>query len=563
MTKAVIYARYSCENQREESIEGQIRECLAFAKHKGFEVVDKYIDRAISAKTDDRPSFQQMIHDGTDHKFDVVIVWKMDRFSRNRLNALQYKSILKKAHVKLISATEAISDGPEGILLESVLDGMAEYYSADLAQKVKRGMTENILEGKSIGGVIPFGYKVEDKRYVINDEEAVILREIFRLYSETAITCKALARSLNEKGLLNKGKPFNSGSIHGMLKNKKYVGIYGFGDHFNNTCIPPIVDKETFDNVQLKMANRKIHSSCFRAKSNYLLSGKVYCGLCGSLWVGVSSRKKELTYNWYRCKEYLDKRKCVQPGIRASLLEDIVLKESCDFLRDKFNREKMAKAIYESQNIKSPVVLSLETQLKDTKDKMANIISAIEKGADFSILQERYKSLEETRKILEDNLEIENSKSRKYSLETIQSRVNSFSSLELKDSTSKRNFIENFINSVFVFPDGRITIVYTNNPNLPPLKLESLSFKENSKTDRPSLEKGLFVNEFTTKSIRFATNQKKQKRSIYMNATSSYFMNLDRLFKVLKGIRPYDKENELKISKVTLAKQIKMISKAL
>ena len=124
---AVIYARYSSDNQREESIEGQIRECTAYAEKNGITIVKHYIDRAISAKTDNRPQFQQMIKDSDKKLFDIVLVWKLDRFARNRYDSARYKTRLKKNGVKLMSATEIISEGPEGIILESVLEGYAEY----------------------------------------------------------------------------------------------------------------------------------------------------------------------------------------------------------------------------------------------------------------------------------------------------------------------------------------------------------------------------------------------------------------------------------------------------
>ena len=127
----VIYARYSSDNQREESIEGQLRECQAFAKKNDITLLEPYIDRALSAKTDHRPNFLKMIKDSAAKKFDVVIVWKLDRFSRNRVDSAHYKYVLRKNDVKVISATESISEGSEGILLESVLEGIAEYYSPE------------------------------------------------------------------------------------------------------------------------------------------------------------------------------------------------------------------------------------------------------------------------------------------------------------------------------------------------------------------------------------------------------------------------------------------------
>ena len=160
---AVIYARYSSDNQREESIEGQLRECQEYAERNGITILHSYIDRALSAKTDNRPEFQHMIRDSAKELFDAVLVWKLDRFSRDRYDSAHYKHILKKNGVKVISAKENILEGPESIILESMLEGMAEYYSAELAQKVNRGMHENALKALSNGGTIPLGYVLGTK----------------------------------------------------------------------------------------------------------------------------------------------------------------------------------------------------------------------------------------------------------------------------------------------------------------------------------------------------------------------------------------------------------------
>ena len=146
--KGVICARYSSDNQCEKSIEEQLRECKAFAEKNDIQIVETYIDRALSARTDRRPDFQRMIKDSAGRKFEVVIVWKLDRFARDKYDSAHYKRILKNNGVKVVSATEAISAGAEGILLESMLEGMAEYYSAELSEKVTRGLTENALKCK-------------------------------------------------------------------------------------------------------------------------------------------------------------------------------------------------------------------------------------------------------------------------------------------------------------------------------------------------------------------------------------------------------------------------------
>ena len=182
---AVIYARYSSDNQREESIEGQIRECTAYAEKNGITIVKHYIDRAISAKTDNRPQFQQIIKDSDKKLFDIVLVWKLDRFARNRYDSARYKTQLKKNGVKLMSATEIISEGPEGIILELVLEGYAKYYSADLAEKVVRGQTENILKGRCNGGRGTFGYTLDSERkFHIDSLASPFVLESFRKYRD-------------------------------------------------------------------------------------------------------------------------------------------------------------------------------------------------------------------------------------------------------------------------------------------------------------------------------------------------------------------------------------------
>lgn len=180
---AVIYARYSCDNQREESIEGQLRECRAFAERSNYTLIDTYIDRAMSAKTDNRPEFQKMIKDSAKGQFNAIIVWKLDRFARNRYDSAHYKAMLRKNGVKVVSATEVISEGAEGIILESVLEGYAEYYSAELSEKVIRGMTENALKCQYNGGFVPVGFKIdENKHYQLDELVAPLIQEAFMMY---------------------------------------------------------------------------------------------------------------------------------------------------------------------------------------------------------------------------------------------------------------------------------------------------------------------------------------------------------------------------------------------
>ena len=227
--KGVIYARYSSDNQREESIEGQLRECNAYAEKQGITIVGTYIDRALSAKTDNRPSFLKMISDSSKGNFDVIIVWKLDRFARNRYDSAHYKAQLRKNGVKVISATESISEGAEGIILESVLEGMAEYYSVELAEKIIRGQTENAYKCKFNGGTVPFGYKIDSaQHFVIDDATAPYVLYAFNCY-DNGVPVKEIIERLYHKGNRGKtGKRLSLTVVTNMMTNRRYIGEYKY-----------------------------------------------------------------------------------------------------------------------------------------------------------------------------------------------------------------------------------------------------------------------------------------------------------------------------------------------
>ena len=330
---AVIYARYSSDNQREESIEGQIRECTAYAKKNGITIVKHYIDRAISAKTDNRPEFQQMIKDSDKKLFDIVLVWKLDRFARNRYDSARYKTQLKKNGVKLMSATEIISEGPEGIILESVLEGYAEYYSADLAEKVVRGQTENILKGRCNGGRGTFGYTLDSERkFHIDPLASPFVLESFRKYRD-GLTMKEIRDWLNENGIKNPvGGAFTYNSVEHMLKNRRYIGELKFRDVVVPDAIPPIVPLELFDDVQEKMLKNKKAPARRKAEDDYLLTTKLHCGYCGALMFGESgtSRTGEV-HRYYKCATAKKKKGCKKKTVRkAAAMERFIF---CQQLR--------------------------------------------------------------------------------------------------------------------------------------------------------------------------------------------------------------------------------------
>lgn len=274
----VIYARYSSDNQREESIEGQLRECMAFAESKGINVLSSYIDRVLSAKTDNRPQFQQMIKDSGKGMFETIIVWKLDRFARNRYDSAHYKAMLRKNGVTVVSATENISRGSEGILLESMLEGMAEYYSAELSEKVIRGLTDNALKCRYNGGTLPIGYVVDkEQQFQVYPVTAPVVLEVFTAYSESA-TMQQLVNLLNERGIRTvRGTKITLNNMSHLLKNRRYIGEYSYRDVVVPDGIPAIIPNELFDRVQERMHKNKKAPARHKAEDDYILTTKLHC----------------------------------------------------------------------------------------------------------------------------------------------------------------------------------------------------------------------------------------------------------------------------------------------
>ena len=261
----------------------------------------EYIDRAISGKTHDRPDFQRMISDFRKRAFQYVIVYKLDRFARNRYDSAVYKHKLKQNGVKVVSAMENIGDNPESIILEAVLEASAEYYSLELAQKIKRGMRESALKGQFCGGGIPFGYKSAGGRLVIDEAKAPFVKKAFEQYA-AGVPQKQIIEELNAVGLRNRnGKPFGNTALQVALQSEKYIGILRWNDIVIENGCPALIDRETFDKVQERIKQNKREGGKNKAKIEYLLTSKVFCGYCGGTVTGVSGTGRHGDIHYYYC----------------------------------------------------------------------------------------------------------------------------------------------------------------------------------------------------------------------------------------------------------------------
>ena len=326
MKKAVIYARYSSEKQTEQSIEGQLSVCYKYAQDKDYQVVDEYIDRATTGTNDNRAGFQQMLSDSAKKEWQYVLVYKGDRFARNRVESTLNKQILKKNGVKVVSATENIPDSPEGIILESLLEGMAEYYSAELAQKVKRGMRELVKKKQTLGGHALYGYRFVDKKYVIDEQEAFVVRYVFEQYANGK-SKKEIINYLNANNYRRRdGKKFTLQSFGEQLKNLKYTGVLKYDDELIEDYCPAIVSKELFEKVQKKMAENKHYSGKRKAHEKFILTGKLYCGYCGDTIVGISGTSRTGDrHSYYVCSSRYKKHTCNKKNMVKSTIEQDII----------------------------------------------------------------------------------------------------------------------------------------------------------------------------------------------------------------------------------------------
>lgn len=394
MKTAVIYARYSSDSQTEQSIEGQLRVCEEFAQRNNIIILNTYIDRAMTGTNDNRPDFQQMIKDSANKEWQYVIVYKLDRFSRNKYETAKNKKILRDNGVKLLSAMENIPDTPEGIILESLLEGMAEYYSAELAQKVKRGMHETRLKGNFQGGTLPYGYKLNGRKIEIDETTVEVVRFIFKQYAMGKFV-RNIIEELNSKGIYKNGKPFALNTIYGILKNEKYTGIYRKNNEVYENMFPQIIDNETFEKVRAR--SKVNHYGKRSIKTIYLLRNKLVCGYCGkpiSAESGTTRLGKKI--NYYKC---IGKKKyhngCIKETIRQDILEDYILKIIITELSKPKVQDTMIKRLMDIQNIpKANSTLNMLIKSKKQAElTLNNIMLAVEQGVVNKTTNERMKDL--------------------------------------------------------------------------------------------------------------------------------------------------------------------------
>ncbi len=412
MKIAVIYARYSSDAQTEQSIEGQLRVCEEFAKKNDYLIVDTYIDRAMTGTNDNRYDFQRMLKDSAKKQWQVVLVYKLDRFARNRYESILNRKRLTDNGVSLVSAMENIPDTPEGKLFTSIIEGYNEYFSEDVRQKVKRGMRETRMKGLYQGGGIPYGYKVENRKIIIDEETAEVVRYIFEQYALGVFT-KDIIASLNNRGILHYGKPWAMNTVYGILGNEKYSGKYYHEEELIENMYPRIVSDETFQIVRKKIKQNKHGKRSVRAV--YLLRHKLRCGYCGQpISADTGTARDKTVVHYYKClgrKKY--RNGCQKTILKKEFLEEMVVNSIIEELEKPSNIDNIVKGIMKRQDQKPDErgALSLLIKEKQRVDRtLDNMMSALERGIVSRTANKRINELENQQDELERQILIERNK---------------------------------------------------------------------------------------------------------------------------------------------------------
>ena len=454
--KAVIYARYSSNNQREESLEQQIAECKRYAERNGYTITEIYQDAAISGRTDDRPDFQRMMKDAKKEQFDYIISWKSNRIGRNMTQALTNMAKLAEYGVECLYVEEDFDNTASGRFALRNMMNVNQFYSENLAEDVKRGMLDN-AQKCMVNGKISFGFKkAPDGRYAIEEKEAAIVREIFDRFRSGWIIADIMA-DMNNRGITTKGgKPWTFQSFQTLLQNQQYIGVYKFGDVRIENGIPPILDKAVFEEVQRILSEKKRPRGHKRNDTEYFLVGKAFCGMCGAPMTGISgtSRNGSL-YSYYMCNAHHYDHTCDKKNVPRDDLEYSVALATVKLLED----EKVVEWIIDGykdviRTIKEESKANtLQVQLEETNKILGNLMKAMEAGLFNEMAIQRMNELSESKKDLEQALAMESEALRTYSVENLRTVLYGYRDGDLSNPEVIRKIIQTFVQAVFVYDD--------------------------------------------------------------------------------------------------------------
>lgn len=468
----VIYARYSSSNQTEQSIEGQLRDCYNYCNRMGYRVITEYIDRERSAfkDIDKRDEFQKMIKDARKRQFEMVILYAFDRFARNRYDSVVYKHKLKEYGVKVFSVTESFGEMDESMPYEAMLEWAAENYSRSLGKNAARGMRESALKGQITGGHVAFGYKVVDKKLEIDERAADGVRMVFDMYA-SGKTKAQIAAALNRRGFRTTltGQEFTYNNVTHILANRLYIGDFtykpGTEYEIKRVC-PRIVTDEVFNACQERAASDKRNYGHKRSNVEYMLSGKLFCGHCGSAMTGdAGTSRNGAVHNYYTCFNKKRRQGCTKKSEALEAIERYVVGQTVEFILKPGQLEIIAKKIaaFHKQDCGADKIDEEKRRLAAVEKEINDCVDALIKTSNKTALQrinERLALLEQQKEDAELQIaKLNITASMSISAEDCEAWLQTFCNGDIEDADFRRRIIYAFVNSVFVY-DDKIAIYY-------------------------------------------------------------------------------------------------------
>lgn len=453
---AVVYARYSSHNQKDVSIEQQYAACDKFATSNGYTVVERYADRAVSGKTDQRPQFQRMMRDAHNGGFDFVISWKSNRMGRNMMQAMVNEAKLAGLGIRCLYVEEDFDDTAAGRFALRNMMNVNQFYIENMAEDVKRGMMDNASRCM-VNNLPPFGYKKgADGRFEIVEPEAEVVREIYgRIISGWSIF--DIQTDLNQRGIkTRRGGEWKKQSFSRLLSNEKYIGVYRFADVVTEGGVPAILDRSTFDKVQKILSEKKKPRGKQRMNGEYLLTGKVFCGKCGSpMGAQCGTGKSGKKFDYYMCNRRRYDHACNKDNVPKDRLERAVAEAiKSELMDDGFIDAVVSgyeRSIATMRNDQKKE--ELQAELADVNTRLENILKAIEAGIFNEHTQERMTELTETRKDIEEAIRLEDAVNDFPTPEEVRFNLLELRSGDLDDREYMKELIRSFVRAVYVYDD--------------------------------------------------------------------------------------------------------------
>lgn len=467
-TDAVIYARYSSHSQRDVSIEQQVQKCQEYARRQGLTVIEVYSDAAISGKTDNRPAFQRMMKDSKKHRFQYVIAWKSNRMGRNMLEAMINNAALLQEGVHCLYVEEDFEDTAAGRFALRNMMNVNQFYSENMAEDIRRGLMDN-AEKAMVNTRPPFGYAVgPDRHFILDPQQAEVVREIFRRILE-GWSYADIADDLNRREIKTAyGREWNKGSFHAMVKNEMYLGVYKYSTVRIEDGVPAILDRKTFEEVQYRLKHKKNSIGRSQDYSEYLLTGKLFCGHCREPMVGTSGtgRHGEPHY-YYVCQ---GRRKHKNGCQKKNVVRDVIEQKVVQAIRDYVLQDEVIDAIvaaferfYESERRSAPIE-ALKAELEQNQKSIDNIMKAIEAGIFSESTRDRLLELEAEKRRLTNALQLEAEMLVQLTPDQVRFFLEQFRSGDVESRDWQRQLIRTFVQEIYLY-DDHMKIIFSYDPS--------------------------------------------------------------------------------------------------